>query len=188
MRSVSRKAIVFPVCILFCLRRKKKKERKSTRKLSEKNDIWCGHLAFVQTSGPLPLCVRFHHTHWQCRSAAGHGELSHRQWTLNQPWKVRSTRKSHGRASLPHATRHAHWSTVLATDHRGWRRSLTCGQSTKPAHSYSSKKKPREYRRSAIANLLRHRSGSIQRAERLKIQNPRELKNVLLCLCRSFGN
>ena len=29
-------------------------------------------------------------------------------------------------------TRHGHWST----DHRCWRRSLTCGHSTKPAHSW----------------------------------------------------
>ena len=91
----------------------------------------------------------------------------------NPPSKVSSTRKS-AWSRFSSTTRHGHWSTVLATDHRGWRRSLTCGHSTKPAHSYSSKKKPREHRRSAIANLLRHRSGSIQRAERLKIQNPRE--------------
>ena len=51
-------------------------------------------------------------------------------------------------------TWHGHWSTVLATDYRGWRRSLTCGRSTKPAHSYSLKKKPREHRRSASRDRL----------------------------------
>ena len=106
---------------------------------------------------------------WQCRSAAGR-ELTHRQWIPNPSSKVSSTRKSHDRFSP--TARHSHWSTALATDHCGWRRSLRCGRSTKLAHSYSSTKKPHEHRRSAIENLLRHGSGSIQRAERSKTENP----------------
>ena len=80
-----------PLCSLcaFCFACvKKKKEKKRTekhQKTVEKDDIWWGHLAFAQTIPQDPYhCACVQSPHWQCRSAAGHGELSHSGHPINR--------------------------------------------------------------------------------------------------------